>query len=71
MNKLQQVMLMVAVAVMSPMAMAAEGDGSSPIDVSGAVSHINGLSGPITTIGTAMLGIFALILGFKLIKRFF
>lgn len=70
MNKLQQVMLMVAVAVLSPMAMAAEGD-SSPIDVSGAVGHINGLSGPITTIGTAMLGIFALILGFKLIKRFF
>lgn len=70
MNKLQQVMLMVAVAVMSPMAMAVE-EGASPIDVTAAVGHINGLNGPITTIGTAMLGIFALILGFKLIKRFF
>lgn len=69
MNKLQQVMLMVTVAMLSPMAMAVEGD--SPIDVTAAVGHINGLNGPITTIGTAMLGIFALILGFKLIKRFF
>lgn len=67
MNKLQQLMLMVTVAMLSPMAMAEE----SPIDVSAAVGHISGLSGPITTIGTAMLGIFALILGFKLIKRFF
>lgn len=69
MNKLQQVMLMVTVAMLSPMAMAVEGE--SPIDVEAAVGHIQGLNGPITAIGTAMLGIFALILGFKLIKRFF
>lgn len=70
MNKLQNLMLMVAVAVMSSSAMAAEG-GASSIDVTAAKEHITGLVDPITTIGTAMLGIFALILGFKLIKRFF
>lgn len=71
MNKLQQMMLMVAVAVMSSSAMAVEGAGASSIDVTAAKEHITGLVDPITTIGTAMLGIFALILGFKLIKRFF
>lgn len=70
MNKLQNLMLMVAVAVMSSSAMAVEG-GASSIDVTAAKEHITGLVDPITTIGTAMLGIFALILGFKLIKRFF
>lgn len=47
---------------------AAEG---TSIDTAGILSSISGLSTPVQAVGTAILGIAALIFGFKLIKRFF
>lgn len=52
-----------------PAAQAAEG--GTNIDTTGILSSISGLSSPVQAVGTAILGIAALIFGFKLIKRFF
>lgn len=49
----------------------ARAEGGTSIDTAGILSSISGLSTPVQAVGTAILGIAALIFGFKLIKRFF
>ena len=44
---------------------------ASSIDAAGITASIDKLAGPVTTVGTGILSIAALIFGFKLIKRFF